>query len=257
MSKVDIIISGDKHLDLRTEGIDRTDDICNSATQIIDYAISLKEQGNEVYYIDAGDTFHSTRPRAEVIAKAISLLRRMDLSEIPCHVIDGNHDVIDERGRTSALEPVIAADMALVYVYHDIELRPIRQGVNLIALPHISKARAYEAGYKNVQCYIEDKAEKIEESLDKYDYNIILSHLNIAGATVGTEEFMIKGAHEDFPEVLKKSKKISYIFNGHFHKCQLINNPGGAPIIVTGDVCTNDFGERLDRKCFFHLELEV
>jgi predicted phosphodiesterase len=124
-------------------------------------------------------------------------------------------------------------------------------------LPHISKARAAEQGYKNIQEFIDHKSELIELMLDSNDYNIVIGHMNITGATVGTEEFMIKGAHEDFPDVLKKSSKIDFIFNGHYHKAQIISNPKGAPIIITGSVSVNDFGERSETKSFFDLELNI
>ncbi len=257
MSKVHLIISGDNHYDLKTEGIDRNDDIFKAKQQAIDYAVDLKREGNEVYFLEPGDVFHGVRPRAESIAKAISQYSYLDMMKIPTIIVAGNHDVIDERGKTSALEPISAVGFRHITIYHDVVNREIRQGLNLITLPHISKARAAEESYKNVQEFIDDKARLLEEDLDPEECNIVLGHMNITGATVGAEEFMIKGAHEDFPDVLKKSDKISYIFNGHYHKAQLISNPHGAPIIITGSVSINDFGERTETKAFFHLEVDI
>jgi DNA repair exonuclease SbcCD nuclease subunit len=66
---------------------------------------------------------------------------------------------------------------------------------------------------------------------------------------------LIRGSHEDFPEIFKTSDKISYIFNGHYHKSQIIETSKNS-IIVTGSVIVNDFGERNDNKHFFHLQVE-
>lgn len=259
--KVHIIIHGDKHYDLKTEGVDRTADIDDAHHQIIDYAIDLKKKGEEVISLDMGDMFHGIRPRSEVIAKVIRTLKRFEEARIPSIILAGNHDVIDQQGRTSALEPIRAVGFKHIDIIHDITRKTMypytRESLNIICLPHISKAKAVAEGFKNVQEYINTKAAEIEESLNPDSLNIVIGHMNIAGAKTGTESYMIKGAHEDFPEVLKKSSKIDYIFNGHIHRPQLVPNPEGAPIIITGDVQCNDFGERLDTKVFFHLEVEL
>lgn len=255
--KVHIIIYGDQHYDLKTEGVDRTEDIDDAHNQIIDYAINLNDQGEEVYVLNMGDVFHGTRPRSEVIATTIKTLKKLDDNDVPTVIIAGNHDVIDQQGRTSALAPIEAIGYKFINIYHSIELVRLRKGLNIVTVPHISKAKAVSEGYKNAQDYIDAKAAEIEEQLNEDDINIVIAHMNIAGAKTGTETYMIKGQHEDFPKVLKVSDKIDYIFNGHIHRPQLIPNPEGAPIIITGDIQTNDFGERLDTKVFFHLEVEL
>jgi DNA repair exonuclease SbcCD nuclease subunit len=255
--KVDVIIYGDQHYDLKTEGIDRTNDIDDAHNQIIDYAIDLKGKKRRVVVLNMGDMFHGTRPRSEVIATAIRTLRKLEEEGIQTYIVAGNHDVIDQQGRTSALEPILAIGFEFVNIVHDITRFEPYPGLNVICLPHISKAKAVSEGYKTAQEYIDAKSVEIEEEIDDDTKNIVIGHMNIAGAKTGTETYMIKGAHEDFPRVLKDSDKIDYIFNGHIHRPQIVPNPGGAPIIVTGDIQTNDFGERLDTKIFFHLELEV
>lgn len=254
---IDIIVYGDQHLDLKTEGIDRTDDILDAHKQITDYAIDLKNNGNEVICLNMGDMFHGTRPRAEVIAKAIAMLNVLESNEIETHIIAGNHDIIDARSKTSALEPLVAIGYRYINIHHTVHCRVLRPGLNLITLPHISKAFAVEQGFKNVQDALDSWATQIEQNLPDDQYNIIIGHMNIEGAKTGTESYMIKGSHEDFPKVLKHSPKINIIFNGHIHRSQLIPNEGGAPIIITGDIQCNDFGERLDQKQFFHLEVEI
>jgi DNA repair exonuclease SbcCD nuclease subunit len=254
---MNIIIYGDQHLDLKTEGIDRTDDILDAHSQITDYAIDLNNDGEEVIVLNMGDMFHGTRPRSEVIAKAIGMLNVLEKEEIETYIIAGNHDIIDQKDKTSALAPLEAIGYAYISIYHAIEVVNLRKGLNLITVPHISKAKAVAEGYKNAQDYIDSKSSEIEEELDEDDINIVIGHMNIGGAKTGTESYMIKGSHEDFPKVLKESEKIDYIFNGHIHRPQVIPNPDGAPIVITGDIQTNDFGERLDTKVFFHLELDI
>lgn len=257
MTDVHLIIYGDQHIDLKSEGIDRTDDIVDSHTQISDYAIELKQEDEEVYVLNMGDMFHGTRPRSESISKAIKMMNVFEKHEIPTIVIAGNHDVIDQAEKTSALSPLEAIGYEYIKIYHTIEVVRLREGLNIITLPHISKARAVKAGYKNIQEYINTTALSIEDELDEDDINIVIGHMNIEGAKTGTESYQIKGAHEDFPRVFKESDKINYIFNGHIHRPQVIPNPDGAPIVITGDIQTNDFGERLDTKVFFHLTLEM
>jgi DNA repair exonuclease SbcCD nuclease subunit len=254
--EIDIVIYGDSHYDLKTEGIDRTDDIDNSHDQIIDYVQDLVDENRDVLVLNMGDVFHGTRPRPEVMARVISTFNRLENMGVPTHIIAGNHDVIDQQGRTSSLEPLRSINWQYIHIIHDI-IKFEYKGVTIVTLPHISKARAIEQGFKGVQDYIDIKSMRIEEVLPEDKPVIVIGHHNIAGAKTGTEGFMIKGAQEEFPKVLKESKKVNYIFNGHIHKPQLIPNEGGAPIIITGDISTNDFGERLDQKQFFHLTLEV
>ena len=263
---VDLIVHGDLHLDLKTDGIDRNEDIMKSMNEILEYSKEVKEENENTIVLNAGDVFHNTRPKAETIAVAISLFEKFNNFRIENHIIAGNHDVIDERGRTSALEPIIAANFKHINIYHDIELICLREcntikgsgkegRLNLITIPHISKSKAVESGFKTVQDYINTKCEEIEEGLNKKDYNIVLSHMNIGGALIGSENMLIKGTHEDFPDIFKRSDKIYCSFNGHYHKSQLLNTK--VPIVITGSVSTNDFGERLDNKNFFHLKLEL
>jgi DNA repair exonuclease SbcCD nuclease subunit len=250
-----LIIGGDSHFGLKTEGIDRTDDILDSKIQILKYMLQLKKEGEDVIYLDMGDVFHGTRPTTEVMATAISYYRTIDSEGIDTLIIAGNHDVIDQKGKTSALAPLQAVGFKHLHIYHDITLVSFHPSLNIVTLPHISKAHAVEEGFKTVQEYIDTKAKGIEEILPENQINIVIGHMNVEGAKTGTESYMIKGAHEDFPQVLKKSKKVNYIFNGHIHRPQVIENPNGPPIIITGDISTNDFGERLDTKVFFDLEL--
>lgn len=258
---VDLIITGDLHLDLRTDGIDRNDDIMKAMHEILYYTVKIKKENENTFLLNAGDIFHGTRPKAATIALAISLFEKFNNFSIGTHVIAGNHDVIDEKGKTSALEPIIAANFKSINIYHDIELKCIKyckkssKSVNIITIPHISKSKAIDNGFKTVQEYINNMCEEIEENLSTDDYNIVLSHMNIGGAMIGSENMLIKGTHEDFPSIFKTSKKIYCSFNGHYHKSQIINTT--IPIICTGSVSTNDFGERNDTKHFFHLKLEI
>lgn len=253
---INIVLVGDQHYDLKTEGIDRNDDILDANMQAINYCLELKNNGEKVILINAGDVFHGTRPRAETIAKVIEVHRILEDNEIDTYIISGNHDVIDQVGRTSALEPLLATGFKHINIYHDVTKIELSSGVYLIAIPHISKVKAVENGFRNAQEYIDAKSTEINKSLNEDDTNIVIAHLNITGAKIGSEEFMIKGSHEEFPEVIKKSNKIDYIFNGHFHKAQLIDNPDGAPIVIIGNIQRNDFGERYDKKYFFNLRLE-
>lgn len=258
---IDVIIYGDQHYDLKSEGLDRTDDIDQAHNHIIDYAIDLKEQGKNVLVLNMGDVFHGTRPRAEVLGRVIRSLNKLENKGIETYIIAGNHDVIDAKDRTSALEPLYAIGYEHIHIIHDITLFNYPEGytspLTVVTLPHISKAKAVFEGYKGVQEYIDTLSTNLEKLLPEKSPVIVIGHMNIAGAKTGTESYMIKGAHEDFPEVLKKSKKVNYIFNGHIHRPQLIPNLEGAPIVITGDIQTNDFGERLDQKQFFHLEVEI
>lgn len=259
--KIDLIIHGDMHLDLKTEGVDRNDDIMISMFQILDYSKKIKKENPNSIVLNAGDVFHNTRPKSDTTALAISIFEKFNNFEIENHIIAGNHDVIDEKGRTSALEPIIAANFKHINIYHDIELKCIKyckesnRSVNLITIPHISKSKAIENGFKTVQEYINSRCEEIEKELFEEDYNIVLSHMNIGGALIGSENMLIKGTHEDFPNIFKTSKKIYCTFNGHYHKAQLINT--FVPIVITGSISVNDFGERKDFKNFFHLKLEI
>jgi DNA repair exonuclease SbcCD nuclease subunit len=257
MVNVRLIIYGDQHYDLKSEGIDRTNDIDDSHNQIIDYAINLKNENEDVLVLNMGDVFHGTRPRSEVLATAIRSFRRFERNKIDCFIIAGNHDVIDQAGRTSALEPLEAIGFNYIHIEHDIRLVDWGEKIDIVLLPHISKARAVEQGFKNAQDYIDSKAEEIEDQLSYDKPCIVIGHMNISGAKTGTETYMIKGSHEDFPKVFKESEKIDYIFNGHIHRPQIVPNAGGAPIVITGDIQTNDFGERLDTKVFFDLEVEI
>lgn len=254
-----MIVFGDTHLGVQNYGISRTTDIFNSMNRIADTAIDKEED----FVIHLGDFYHNDYPSPELIAMGINWCYRLENAGIRTYILEGNHD---KKGKNSALNPIKEIDFEYIKVVSSPFIDK-SQEYNMLFLPHVTKAQVIDVNkekieketdrekikkLKSIDNYLNEVARTMLDSINNDTPAFVFSHLNVEGAVVGTEEFMLKGQHEVLPEVLVKSKKIKYIFNGHMHKKQIIKNK----ILIPGSVEKFDFGERGDEKTFIEVDLE-
>lgn len=243
-----IAICADTHYDLNDGELKRTEDIDRTFNNIISEAI-----GEEIdVFIHLGDAFDNNHPTADSIAKFIRAISNLEYSMKKTFLMVGNHDIISQAGRTSALEVIDAIGYRNINVVSVPKVVTIGD-VSLMFLPHMAKAHIIEQGYEgDLQNFWE---ETISDMFKKCtDRILIFAHHNISGAVSGSEAWMIKGDEQILPDSIFENRKVIYVFDGHIHKPQVLKKKKTDVIIVGSAECLN-MGEKDDAKKFVIVEV--
>lgn len=258
---IKIVFTSDWHLGLKTEEIDRTDEIISIVRNIIRHCVQLQEEGHDVYLILGGDLFDSNVPSEKHIAEFIRLLGLIKQANIPTFVMVGNHEAIADPDRLSCLSFVKAAKLGYpnIKLIEDIQTMQIdNDGIDVwfTFLPHVSNAlianKVAKGNLKKevpTQKYIDAKCKRILTSKVKSgSQHYVFSHLNVRGAHGGSEENLLRRSEVYIPEIfieppLGHSKPT--IVQGHIHSAQDIGN-----IHIIGSPIFCSFGERDEDKLY-------
>lgn len=244
-----IIVCSDTHYDVSDREIKRNEDVDKTFGEVIENAIE-----NEVdIFVHCGDVFDNNRPTTDAIAMLIRQLNKLEEAEIKTFILVGNHDIISQNGRTSALEPIKAINYKYIKVVEKPEVKKFKNGVTLLFMPHIAKAHL---GGEDLLMGLQDFWEyKIKELLKKSTDTVIgFAHHNIEGATSGSEAWMVKGDEQILPKSIFENRKIKMIFDGHIHKPQILKKKS-CKVVVVGSVECLNMGEKDEDKKFAILEV--
>jgi exonuclease SbcD len=209
----------------------------------------------------AGDVFDSPAPPPEAEKLVYDFLARLVSERIACVLIAGNHDHPRKLGALASL-------LEGLRIHVRPEVRPPDQGgvVSLVSrdgreeariavLPFVPERRVVDActvmdaEHKWFDAYgkrIEDILAALVKGLSKDTVNIVLAHLLVDGARVGTgeRELHLGQVYGINPQQLPST--VQYIALGHLHRPQEILAP--AKTRYPGSLIELDFGEREQEK---------
>lgn len=256
-----VVWGSDFHLGLKTDDIDREEEIIGVFVQQIHYAKDLMSQGKKVIYVLGGDIMNRNNPSEDLISRfierVINLIRNL---EIETYVMVGNHDSISVSGNTSCLTFIdkIRVGYPNIRLISDITLKKIADTdigpLWFSFFPHITRVHLEDTKFASTQEYIEVKADKIMKKVGPQGMLYAFSHLNVRGAHGGSEENLLKKSEVYLPKALLEKIDDSYnlpeIIQGHIHTKDRINN-----ISIVGSPIYCGFGEGEEEKYFLHLEI--
>lgn len=264
-----VIWASDFHLGIRTDEIDRNDEILDIMEDIIDHGIKVnKETSEEIIYVFGGDIFNSNNPNEKLITLFIFILNRLRETGFKTFIMAGNHDEVSDPERVSCLNFVhelgsVYPNITLVDDIRSINMGTFDTGPLFFTfLPHVSKAliqRNVNEGRlrRNIptQAYINKKAEAIMKVVGQGSQHIVFSHLNVYGAHGGSEENLLKKSTAYLPKAMLDAP-VGYtepeIIQAHIHSKQKIGN-----INIVGSQFYCGFGEREDEKYFLDLKIST
>jgi DNA repair exonuclease SbcCD nuclease subunit len=157
-------------------------------------------------------------------------------SGIPVVLLVGNHDWLDRTETGHILDPF--KEIEGVTVVDEVWSDHI-DNIGLSFVPH--SRSGFRDGISNLVS---------KRSLYNLKYNYLFTHQGVSGAKTGPRDVSLK---DEFSVSDFRSDFFSLIFNGHFHKVQLMSNN----FIIAGSPIQRDFGEREDEKGFWFLDTEV
>lgn len=233
------ILTGDWHYGLTVEDLDRSFEVDQAVTRIIDTAIE-----QEVDFVSiGGDLTDNNTPHPDHTAMLIHQLNRLEDAEIPTFVLKGNHEAVVDARRHWGLTPLERVGYENVHFIKEPAVFDY-DGLQLLFLPHATRGQVVGSPHKTVQEFIDAEAARLLDEVE--GKAIVISHYNINGAMAGTEELMLRQHDLQLPAILLRSPKVLKIFNSHIHTPQETHS--GKVVMPGSPICT-DFGD-LTAKSF-------
>jgi DNA repair exonuclease SbcCD nuclease subunit len=249
------MVSGDWHLGLSIGGYDFFDDTVCAVRTMIDAADEVD------MVVMLGDLFHDGRPHPRLVAAAMELI-----DEFPCPGIflTGNHDIgrgfyttIDEKKNRGApeilplpdaLEPFRKVRFRKEHLFPDRPCLLALEDSLFLCAGYITDAIAKKLhGWNSAQEMIDSVF--VEASASEERVKAAFCHLDVEGASLGSEAAVLRGAKLAIPKGLANNLNCE-VFNGHLHKRQTMKN-----IIMPGSIIQTDFGEVDGKQVFAIVEV--
>lgn len=203
---------------------------------IVDTA--LKEKVDAVVF--AGDAYKTRDPNPTQQRGFGQRVKKIAKAGIPFILVVGNHDTPNAEGKANALDIYSALEIDNVWVSRKPELLevPTKSGpLQIVTLPWLHKD-----DYKTVG----DKLKSLYDKIKSDSPAIFLSHVEVEGASYGSEKGMAIANDVTVPLPLLQDKRLNYVALGHIHKHQVL---GKDPFIVyAGSPHRIDFGEEKEDK---------
>ena len=249
--------TADWHVGKPLRGRSRLDEHAMALDQVA--AIAADREVDAV--LVAGDVYDSPAPPPEAEKLVYDFLARLLKEQIACVVIAGNHDHPRKLGAlASLLEPLRIhvrpevrppGDGGVVFV-------PSRDGSEeaaIAVLPFVPERKvvdactvmdAEHAWYEAYSGRIEQILAALARGLPPRDVQVVLAHLLVDGARVGTgeRELHLGRIYGVNPQQLPSS--VQYIGLGHLHRPQEVLAP--AKTLYAGSLVELDFGEKEQDK---------
>lgn len=247
-----LMISGDKHLGLISDGMERLDEQSRLLKRIIEI---LNDEDPDVY-VDLGDLFHVPRPGPACYNLALKYLTEIanwaGSRARSAFMMVGNHDK-QTRGHVHALTPFVPVINYISKV--DVNRVPsiklvqnpfkiYHRGYYLIFLPHVTEweARAALDQDYSTKDYLDIFVDSILDEIGDKPM-IVFSHLEVPGAKMSNNETVQRDTGLQIPSELIDAKNLVRVYAGHIHKYQEMKR-----VTVVGSALHVDFGEALDQK---------
>lgn len=190
--------------------------------------------------IFAGDAYKTRDPNPTQQRGFGERVKKIVKAGIPFVLVVGNHDTPNAEGKANTLDIYSALEIDNVWVSRHPELLniPTKSGnLQVITLPWLHKE-----DYKKVA----DKLTSLYEKIDSSSPAIFLSHLEVEGASYGSEKGMAIANDVTVPLPLIQDKRLNYVALGHIHKHQVLAKD---PLVVyAGSPHRIDFGEEKESK---------
>jgi exonuclease SbcD len=257
--------TADWHVGKPLRGRSRMDELAVAVGQVADVAINREVDAVLV----AGDVFDSPAPPPEAEKLVFDFLARLLSERIACVVIAGNHDHPRKLGALASLleglrihvRPEVRPPDAGGVVR--LASRDGREEARVAVLPFVPERKVVDAclvmdaehkWYEAYSSRIEQILAALVRGLPADTVNVVLAHLLVDGARVGTgeRELHLGQIYGVNPQQLPST--VQYVALGHLHRPQEVLAP--AKTRYPGSLIELDFGEQEQDKSVVILEVQ-
>ena len=242
----------------------RLNDFLNVFDELVDYAIDQEID----LVILAGDVYKSRDPSQTHQREFAKRISRLSQEGIPTFVVVGNHDLPNSTNRATAVEIFPTLNVEGIFIGDTLNTQIIQTksgNLQILSVPWPRKgsilSREDSKGLNIDQVRMELERRLTEgvrlcaESLDTSLPAILVGHVTVNGATVGSERSMMMGNDHTLLVSSLQYPAIDYVALGHIHKHQIVssNHP---QIVYSGSLERVDFSEEHDAKGFCVITLD-
>ena len=240
----------------------------NDFLKVFDELVSYSINQQVDLVILAGDVYKSRDPSQTHQREFAKRISRLTEEGIPTFVVVGNHDLPNSSNRATAVEIFPTLNVDGIYIGDTIKTYtiPTNSGpIQILALPWprkgflLSKEDTKGLNIDQVRMELERRLTNgirdCAESLDTSTPAILVGHVTVNGATVGSERSMMMGNDHTLLVSSLQYPAIDYVALGHIHKHQIVssNHP---QIVYSGSLERVDFSEEKDDKGFCVITLD-
>jgi exonuclease SbcD len=244
--------TADWHVGKPLRGRSRMDEHAAALEQVARIAVEARVDAVLV----AGDVFDTASPPPEAEKIVFDFLARLLPERIACVVLAGNHD---HPRRLGALTTLLEG----LRIHVRAEVRPPSEGgvvsvasrdgreeARIAVLPFVPERKVVDAGlvmgpedgwYKTYAGRVAGMLDHLTRGLGPSTVNILLAHLLIDGARVGTGERALHLGQIYGLTAEELPSNVQYIGLGHLHRPQEVLAP--ARTFYSGSLLELDFGE--------------
>lgn len=212
---------------------------------IVDTAI--KEEVDAVLF--AGDAYKSRDPTPTQQRGFGERIKRLAKNHMPVILVVGNHDTPNADGKANTLDIYSALEIENVFVCRKPQFLNINTksgNLQIIAIPWLQKEKYKTIGEELVSFY---------EKRNKKDPAVLVGHLEVEGASFGSEKGLAITNDVTVPLSLLTERRLAYVALGHIHKHQkLSENP---LVVYAGSPERIDFGEEKEDKGFVLVNIKI
>jgi exonuclease SbcD len=205
-----------------------------------DFIVDLAIKENVDAVVFAGDAYKTRDPNPTQQRGFGERIKRLAKSGIPTILVVGNHDTPNADGKANTLDIYSALEIDNVWVSRlpqHLKINTKSGILQIITLPWL---------HKNDYKTIGEKLKSMYEKIDPLTPAIFLSHLEVEGASYGSEKGLAIANDVTLPLPLLQDKRLSYVALGHIHKHQVLStNP---LVVYSGSPQRIDFGEEKEEK---------
>lgn len=241
----------------------RVRDYLAAFDQVIDHAI--EHQVDAVLF--AGDAFKHRDPSPTIQREFAKRIRRLAAAEIPTVLLVGNHDLPSIDARATPMDIYATLDIPFIYVARDPDvLRLETRGgpLQVVTLPWLSRNRLLDPEQRRnpdpsavSRAAAEATSAILSALVDQLDPEIpavLLAHLSIEGARLGSEQSIMLGEDLVLDTDELRVRAFDYVALGHIHQHQLIT--ARPPTVYAGSLERIDFGEEREDKGFVLVDIQ-
>jgi len=261
---------GDLHLG--TENYGRPDPQTGLNSRLFDFlrcfdvAVDCAIERNVDLVVFAGDAYRSREPNPTHQREFVQRIHRLVSAGIPVLLVAGNHDLPSLPAKASSLDVFSALEVPGVTVVRRPQVidQDTKSGVIRCAcLPALLRSALLseadrrldaDALRRTLSRRLAQAAAQLADAVDGFSPSILVAHVGVEGAMVGSEAGLISGAEPTVPLAAVADARYVYVALGHVHRFQEMN--ARPPVVYCGSLDRVDFGEEGQEKGFVVVDIE-
>jgi len=262
---------GDLHLG--TENYGRPDPQTGLNTRLFDFLrcfdtavdCAIERRADAVLF--AGDAYRSREPNPTHQREFARRIHRLVSHGVAVLLVAGNHDLPALPAKASSLDVFSALEVPGVTVVRQPQVLDLetRSGVLRCAcMPALPRAALLEDDDRRLDAdalrralsrRLTRKLEELAEAAGDFAPTVLVAHVGVEGAMVGSEAGLVSGTEPLAPLEAVANPKYAYVALGHVHRFQEMRS-GSPPVVYCGSLDRVDFGEEGQEKGFVVVDIE-